>query len=199
MKLRLVSALLSSTFLLAACADDGPAPEGGGEPAPEAGGEHAPAEGPTAPAGYVTVDGLELKNASGFGDWVFGGQPSEADLATLQSRGITKIIDLRTEAEDRGYDEAAVCAELGLEYRPFPFSPGNVDEAIVDGVLAELEQGGKALVHCASGNRVQLLFSVHRVLHEGVDAEAAIADGLAHGLSDGAATVARQLLETRSE
>ena len=32
-----------------------------------------------------------------------------------------------------------------------------------------------------------------------VHAEAAIADGLAHGLSEGAATVARQLLESRSE
>lgn len=194
----LVLALLS----LLACSDtSATAPEDSSEPMTE-----DPVEEPIVeeeevpeapPATYGPAEGLELTNASTFGGWTFGGQPSEADLATLAERGVTKVIDLRMPQEDRGYDEAAVCADLGLEYVALPFSPASIEDAQVDGILAELNEGGETLLHCASGNRVQLFFAMHRVLEDGVESEVAIADGIEHGLKEGVADLVRTLLATR--
>ncbi|MFT5291246.1 MAG: hypothetical protein ACI8QS_000544 [Planctomycetota bacterium] len=148
---------------------------------------------------YGVLEGVEMSNPSSFGAFAFGGQPTAADLEALKAKGVTRIVDLRTEAEDRGYDEAAVCEELGLTYVALPFSPRNLDEDVIAGILAELKQDADGedlttLVHCASGNRAHLMFSIHRVREEGVDIDAALADARAQGMVESLETVVRELL-----
>ena len=148
-------------------------------------------------AEYAKLEGLDMLNASTYGDFVFGGQPTPADLEALKARGVTKIVDIRTAPEDRGMDEPTVCEELGLEYVSLPFTPKNLDENVINSILEEFKAGGKTLVHCGSGNRVQLLFTMHRVLEEGVDVDEAMAAGREVGMKESSETIARQLLSAR--
>lgn len=116
-------------------------------------------------------------------------QPTADDLRALKAQGYTHIVNIRTPAEmdDRKtvpFDEAALAAELGLDYvhlpqggEAFPFRP-----ELADGLAAALQGEGKVLLHCASGARASLVYAAYLVKHRGVDPDTALREAAPFGM-----------------
>lgn len=145
------------------------------------------AEKPSEPAMLQTDPAARIMNEATYGAYVFGGMPEADDLQAYKDAGVTRVVTLRTPTENEGYDEAATCDGLGLEFVRLPYDPSADDPAAIDAILDEFRKGpgDGTLVHCGSGNRVAILFAVHRVLDDGVDLEQALADAKAVGLKAG--------------
>jgi hypothetical protein len=65
-----------------------------------------------------TIEGF--KNLFQYQNLYLGGQPTIEELRWLKSQGVTKIINLRTEAENNeysayAYNEKSIAEELGVE------------------------------------------------------------------------------------
>ena len=150
-KLVMVAALLAAT---AACADDAAAP---------------------ASRPYVDVDSIATVDDVAPVDGLrAAGQPDAADLRVFRDAGYRAVIDLRGPDEDRGMDEAAVAAELGLDYISLPIVGS---EAIkfetarqLDALLKRYDQ--PVLVHCGSSNRVGALLALRQRLDGASESEA---------------------------
>lgn len=111
------------------------------------------------------------------------GQPDEAALAVFAERGYVAVIDMRTAGEERGFDEPAAVAGLGMEYVAFPIGGGDITfekARELDALLAHYEQ--PVLLHCASGNRVGALLALRDFLASG-DAAKALQAGRDGGLT----------------
>lgn len=112
------------------------------------------------------------------------GQPDKAALAVFAEHGYTTVIDLRTEREDRGMDEATVIDELGMEYIVFPIAGAdaiNFDNAAkLDALIKNAD--GPVLVHCGSANRVGALLALAKSL-DGADDTSALAYGKEGGMT----------------
>lgn len=133
----------------------------------------------------VSID--ELKEGRGdlsAQQTVSAGQPDTAVLSTFAEAGYVAVIDLRTDKEDRGFDEPVTVMGLGMSYVSMPVDSKvdiNFEKA------AELQQvvngfTGPVLVHCASGNRVGALFALNEKAQGGSDEEA-IAVGKTAGMT----------------
>lgn len=125
----------------------------------------------------------KLEKVVSDGNLYFGGQPSADDLKEAKALGITTIVNLRPRGE-WPYDEAGAARELGLQLVEIPVTPATLsanDAAKLRDALGTA--GGKVLIHCGSGNRVGGLWALHKRLHDGVEIDAAIAEGKAVGLS----------------
>ncbi len=128
------------------------------------------------------------RNVTTLGDLTMSGQPSADDLALAEKRGITRVINIRTQPElDRmDFDEGARCSELDLEYVHVSFRGDTATDEIYDVLLDLLalpapDHGG-TLFHCASGNRTALIVALLRMRDHGIDYDAALADALAAGM-----------------
>ncbi len=112
------------------------------------------------------------------------GRPGAEHFALAKSRGVRRVINLCPHTEPCGYDEPALIAELGLDYRNIPIAGAadlTADNArALDAALADAE--GAVLVHCASSNRVGALFALRAFHLQGQSAEAALEIGRAAGL-----------------
>lgn len=113
---------------------------------------------------------------------VFGGQPSRSQLEALADAGYV-VIDLRTPQEDRGFDQAALAGELGLEYINIPVSSFEDADAYDKFMAAFAEASRPVLVHCRSGNRVAAMYYAYLVSEAGVARDEALEKALAAGLS----------------
>jgi uncharacterized protein (TIGR01244 family) len=112
------------------------------------------------------------------------GQPDVAALSIFAEQGYKTVIDIRTEPEERGMDEAAVINDLGMEYVLFPIDKPeaiNFDNARELSRLIE-ESEGPVLVHCGSSNRVGALFALQKSL-DGADDEVALEYGREAGMT----------------
>lgn len=118
-------------------------------------------------------------------DLYTAGQPSAQQLREAAANGVTTVIDLRQPDEDRGYDEAAVAAQLGLRYVRLPIAGANgITEANARALDHILKQdSGKTLLHCASGNRVGALLALAAARVDGASTEAALTLGRDAGLT----------------
>lgn len=117
---------------------------------------------------------------------LIGGQPDEAALRAAAESGVRVVVNLRTEEEPVDYDEAALVNELGMRYVHLPISgPADLTPENARAFGAILDEIGDqpALLHCASGNRVGALYALHAGTELGMDADAAIELGKAHGLT----------------
>ncbi|GAB6195339.1 protein tyrosine phosphatase family protein [Lysobacter xanthus] len=125
------------------------------------------------------------------------GQPDAEDLRQLAARRFRTVIDLRAPDEDRGYDEPAVAAALGLHYVALPVAgPADLVPATVArfaASIAEARARGPALVHCGTANRVGALVALDRAWSHGDSPEAALARGRSAGLAGLEPTVAAML------
>ena len=111
------------------------------------------------------------------------GQPNEAALAVFAKEGYTTVIDLRTEGEDRGMDEAAVVAGLGMEYVVLPISRDGITFESAKTLDEFIEAAdGPVLLHCGSSNRVGALLALSQSL-AGADDDAALQYGKEGGLT----------------
>ena len=112
------------------------------------------------------------------------GQPDEAALKVFAERGYAAVIDLRTAQENRGLDEQAVVAGLGMDYRLLPIadpSEINFDNARrLDELLQQYD--APVLIHCGSANRVGALLALRASLN-GADDESALQAGKDGGLT----------------
>ena len=121
-----------------------------------------------------------------------GGQPSEAALRRLKELGVTAIVNLRGPAEMANreqvpYDEAALAAELGLEYVHVPIS--GEDNPYRPEVLDRLEEtlrrhSGPVLLHCTVGWRASYAWTGYLVRYQGLEIDDALARGRAMQLSE---------------
>ncbi|MGB5740743.1 MAG: sulfur transferase domain-containing protein, partial [Woeseia sp.] len=110
------------------------------------------------PASEIESAGASLPTTG----YLSSGQPNAAALSAIAAAGYAGVVDLRTEGESRGFDEAQTAETLGLGYRSLPIAgPDDVtfeNAAKLDALLAEF--AGPVLLHCGSGNRVGALFAL---------------------------------------
>ena len=118
---------------------------------------------------------------------VIGGQPTAEVLREAADAGFEVVVNFRpAEEADPGYDEAALAAELGMTYLQVPVAGlAGLSDRNLRLFHAVLQQVGDrpALMHCSTGNRVGAMFALHAARYRGLDTEAAIALGKAHGLT----------------
>jgi uncharacterized protein (TIGR01244 family) len=109
------------------------------------------------------------------------GQPSEAALRDLASRGVKTVVNLRTQREVDNrqqvpFDEAALLKELGMTYVHIPLGGPDTPytpEAVEKFAAALDTTDGKVLLHCTVGWRASHMWAAYLVKHKGVtEAEA---------------------------
>jgi uncharacterized protein (TIGR01244 family) len=114
-----------------------------------------------------------------------GSQPAADDLRHAQENKIKTVINLRPSSEDTGFDEAALVAELGLEYHNIPFAaPEELTDAVFEQARALLRDETKrpVFLHCHSGNRVGAIWLAFRALDGGLAFEDALEEAQQVGL-----------------
>lgn len=141
----------------------------------------------TAGAKVAPVTVGQAPNSSAFGSKVyFAGQPAQADIAEYAKMGVKTIVNLRSpgEMEKLGFDEAAAAKAAGIEYVNVPVSSAIPPDGELAKIYAALDKAGsgKVLMHCASSNRVGMVWAVYRGEKHHVPGEAALAEGKAAGL-----------------
>ena len=119
---------------------------------------------------------------------LFGGQPTEAQLEAMAADGLSFVLDLRAEGENRGFDEPAALRSLDVPYLNLPVDAERMaqPETFERFIEAMENLDGPALVHCASGNRVGALYYAYLVAGKGEDREAARARAKENGLRSAA-------------
>jgi uncharacterized protein (TIGR01244 family) len=136
--------------------------------------------------GLVRSELGEMRNTTEWGDFYMGGQPTETELMLAAKRGVTRVINIRTDPEiaSLSFDEAALCADLDIEYIHVPVNWQILTDDKFDLLLEVLneEASGKTLFHCGSGNRVSVFVAAHRVMEAGVSYEDAVADARTAGM-----------------
>jgi len=112
------------------------------------------------------------------------GQPDETILKMAKAAGYVAVVDLRTEAEDRGMDEPAVVEAAGLDYYSIPVAGAKgttfANARALDDVLADID--GPVLLHCRTGNRVGALLAL-RASQNGASREEALEIGRNAGMT----------------
>lgn len=154
----------------------------------------------TAPA---TVTWPNVQQAS---DTLYvGGQPDADSLASAKAAGVTTVINLRA-ADEMGYwqDEQAEVEKLGMRYVSIVVNKPTADPAALTKPQAEAlaaalgEAEGKAVLHCASGNRAGGLLAVKSALVDGMSTDDAIALGKKAGMSPALEALVRERIEAAS-
>jgi len=114
-----------------------------------------------------------------------GGQPTEQDIEKLKAAGVTTIINLRTDKEDIGFDEASFVKQQGMNYIHIPVAgvKGITQENAIKLDQALKGNSGKTFIHCRSGNRVGGLFALRDYYLLNKNLEEAIQTGNSHGLT----------------
>ncbi len=106
---------------------------------------------------------------------LFGGQPTGSQLESMAADGLSLVLDLRTESEDRGFDEPAALESLGVPYLNLPVDDDRLalPETFERFIEAMEKADGPTLVHCASGNRVGVMYYAYLAAAKGVEREEA--------------------------
>ena len=100
-----------------------------------------------------------------------GGQPTKADFATFEARGVTDVVNLRTAEEMKGvgFDEVATVGELGMGYLSLPVEGASAyTPELLEAFARHVEQAkGKVVLHCTVGNRAGQLYAAYAVKYMG--------------------------------
>lgn len=123
------------------------------------------------------------------GRFIFAGQPTEDELRAFAALGGKVVINSRSEREMERlkFDEAALCAELGLEYINIPVSSSKLTDAEVSALGDAIGlHGGPTLMHCGSGSRSATLYGLYLTQSLLVDKDEAITRALELGMSSSA-------------
>jgi len=130
----------------------------------------------------VEVDGID--DLFRTGDFYVGAQPDVDDLKWLKSQGVTLIVNLRMESENKAFaaanfDEEGAVKEQGMAYYLLPV--GGQDSCCpktVDAFAQAIKEcSGNALVHCKSGGRATHLLMAYLVRHRSHTLNDAVAIG----------------------
>lgn len=111
----------------------------------------------TLPNGHAPAPGI-----------ITAAQPSAGQLTALAAAGVRTVVDLRTPAESRGFNEPATAQGAGLAYHNVPVIPGAIQDGQFDTVRQLLADTASqpVLLHCASANRVGALLIPYLMLDE---------------------------------
>lgn len=116
----------------------------------------------------------------------FAGQPSQEGLARFAELGIKTVINLRGESElaSLGFDEKQVVEAAGMTYLHAPMGRQLPAAKVLDQIMDAIATSDDApvLIHCASSNRVGTIWSYFAGTRNGLDVEAALAEGKAAGM-----------------
>lgn len=114
------------------------------------------------------------------------GQPTEEQMAALATEGVQHLIDLRPADEADNARSAEWAGQYGLTYHHLPVTGADdLSYAQVKALDQILQAVGddKALLHCASSNRVGAMIALHAVWFEGMEKQDAIIKGQDYGLT----------------
>jgi protein tyrosine phosphatase (PTP) superfamily phosphohydrolase (DUF442 family) len=121
----------------------------------------------------VSADSIEVidefKTLYKYQNFYLAGQPSVEALEWLKLQGVNKIINLRSEKENKDFSKTAFnennyAEKLGMEYFSIPvsdqkdYSPANL--AKMDSIITENDV---VLIHCAGAGRVTPFFMAYLV------------------------------------
>ena len=127
-----------------------------------------------------------ITNLAQSGNTYFAGFPTEAGLRELKTRGVTRIISLKTNeevAKAKGFDEAAVAKELGIDLIVIPVSAKSFRPEDVARFRDAFEASGTpVLVHCGSSNTVGGVWAAYLNRYRGLSSGDALDAGRAAGL-----------------
>jgi protein tyrosine phosphatase (PTP) superfamily phosphohydrolase (DUF442 family) len=128
----------------------------------------------------------DLASVSVCGDVWLAEAPAAKHLDLAHRRGIRTVISLLPEGADGELGVAEVCRDLGMAFVPTDAAPVPTD-ADVDRVIAALERPGRGatLMYCESGARSAMVFSIYRVVRQGVDLDAALEAARRTGMKPG--------------
>ena len=139
-------------------------------------------------SGAATDVGAQFEDFERDGRLLFGPQPTEEQIRAFAASGGKAVVSMRTDEEmaSLGFDEAALCAEIGLAYIHIPVRGPmlGVDEprALREALR---EHPGPMLLHCATGSRAATVYGLHLVSIGAMDVRGAIDQALALGMSPG--------------
>ncbi len=110
---------------------------------------------------------------------VTSGQPDEADFADVAREGIEVVVNLGL--PDAPYalpDEAATVRALGMDYHALPvaWEAPTLDDLARFCALMDSLRERKVLVHCAANKHVSVFMALYRILREGWEKDAALAE-----------------------
>jgi len=116
-----------------------------------------------------------------------GGATETSALDGLKADGFKSVINLRVATEQGANiaENQAKAKALGLNYFHLPVSGASPDPKIVDQFLAVVSDktNQPVFIHCASANRVGMVWLVKRVLQDGWPVEKATTEAKAIGLT----------------
>jgi protein tyrosine phosphatase (PTP) superfamily phosphohydrolase (DUF442 family) len=111
------------------------------------------------------------------------GQPTGEQVQLAAEDGYKTVIDLRTPAEPRGFDEVEAARLTGLVYVNLPISLATLDQATIDRFLAAMRKARRpVLVHGGDDSRAGALWYAWLVLEKRTSPAAALAQAKAAGL-----------------
>lgn len=111
-----------------------------------------------------TIEKKQLENGFVYfildGKYLISGQPSEEDFSLLKKSGPLHIINLRSKKEFSDFNEALLMEEMNFNYDNIPIiKEGDFHKDSLENVcsiLSSLKEDGKALIHCAAGQRASI-------------------------------------------
>ncbi|MEP9399647.1 bifunctional sulfur transferase/dioxygenase Blh [Mesorhizobium sp. KR2-14] len=115
------------------------------------------------------------------------GQPQLADFARLAEEGVSKLVNVRPDAEEAGQPgtaaERRAAESAGIGYDFIPVTGPTITEADIRAFQATVAQAkGPVVAHCKSGARALALYALGEVLDGRMKADEVLSFGKAHGL-----------------
>jgi len=107
---------------------------------------------------------------------ITAGQVTPEQLRAAKAAGVTQVLNVRDPMEPVPFDEAALCAELGLAYRNIPVNAGTMTHETLQQILDHVRAHAATsmLYHCGSGARVGASLLPYLVLDFGFEVEDAV-------------------------
>ncbi len=157
--------------LLAGCA----APEPVAPAAPVAAGAYVPVLEP------YPCEGVD--RVYSHGSVFLASQPDDAALEKASRNGIRTVVNLRGPTEN-GESERALVERLGMNYVNVPVTPDAPSDGMVERVRTVLDDPAShpVMIHCASANRVGMVWAALRATRDGVPVEEAVVEGKTIGM-----------------
>jgi protein tyrosine phosphatase (PTP) superfamily phosphohydrolase (DUF442 family) len=112
------------------------------------------------------------------GEVYIGGQPTLEMLRWLKEQGVTMVVNLRTENENKdftnlAFNEATVVKDMGLNYVSIPMEKGSPKTVEAFAELMKSSKG-KTLLHCLGAGRATNLWMAYLMSYRGLSADAAL-------------------------
>jgi protein tyrosine phosphatase (PTP) superfamily phosphohydrolase (DUF442 family) len=145
------------------------------------------AAAPVEPAATISLEPRTcgaVQRLHALGEVYLGSQPDAEDLRAAHAMGVETIVSLRHAAETQDWDEEGLARGLGMDFVRIPWNgPGELSDEIFDAARDQLRGAARPLfLHCGSGNRVGAVWIPYRVLDQGAELEAAVAEAKVVGL-----------------